>query len=78
MTAYFFFSITLGETEKGSVPPIEHIGCPSNVKSEMGTNWSETRRMKDVHYNWWNSSYLRERSDYLRDIIDELDPHKPV
>ena len=71
-------SITLGETEKGIVSSIEHVGHPSNVKSEMGTNWSTTSRMKTIHHNWWNSTYLSERKEYLKDVINELDPHKPV
>jgi len=70
-------SITLGETEKGNVASIEHIGHPSNVKSEMGTNWSTTSRMRTIHHNWMNSTYLSERKEYLKDVINELDPHKP-
>ena len=72
------FSVTLSETEKGNVPSIEHVGHPANIKSEMGNTWSATHRMKDVHFNWWNSSYLNERREYLKDVMDELDPHKPV
>ncbi|XP_066911771.1 MYCBP-associated protein-like isoform X2 [Clytia hemisphaerica] len=70
-------SVTLSETEKGNVPSIEHVGHPANIKSEMGNTWSATHRMKNVHFNWWNSSYLNERREYLKDVMDELDPHKP-
>lgn len=71
-------SITLGEAEKGNVSPVEHIGNPSSIKRRMGTDWNETRRTSNVHKDWWKSSYLDERQKYFKDVIDEMDPHKPV
>lgn len=66
-------SITLNQTERGLVPPIEHIGHPSHIREEMGMG--NTSRLQNVP--WWNSSYLHERREHLQDVIDEMDPHMP-
>lgn len=68
------YSITLNQTERGLVPPIEHIGHPSHIREEMGMG--NTSRLQNVP--WWNSSYLHERREHLQDVIDEMDPHMPV
>lgn len=78
MHLIFSHSITLNKTEKGDVTPIEHIGHPASVKEDMGTKWSQTRRMANIHYPWWKSNYLEERKSHLEDVITELDPFTPV
>ena len=74
----YFFSITLNQTEKGFVPPIEHIGYATHIKEEMGTEWKETHRMSNIHYPWRKSGYFQDRKRQLQHVIDELDPHQPV
>ena len=78
MHLFFPYSITLNKTEKGDGTPIEHIGHPASVKEDMGTKWAHTRRMTNIHYPWWKSSYLEERKSHLEDVITELDPFTPV
>ena len=70
--------MTLTQTERGYAPQIEHVGKPVTVKNEMGINWKQTRRMANVHYPWWKSSYLQDRKAELNRVAEELDPHKPV
>lgn len=71
-------NITLNRTEKGDVPSVEHVGYPSTIKKEMGSDWKMTHRMKYTHYPWWKSEYLHERQKHLQNVIDELNPHNAI
>eukprot|EP00794_Sanderia_malayensis_P007220 gene7220-8028_t len=73
----FGINMTLTQTERGYAPAVEHIGKPDSTRLAMGTDWYVTRRMAHIHYPWLKSEYLNQRKDQLRNVIDELTPHKP-
>ncbi|KAK2157198.1 hypothetical protein LSH36_196g08021 [Paralvinella palmiformis] len=67
--------MAMSQTEKGYPPPIEHVGVPSIVQQEKGTDWEKPRT--PFHKPWHKSPYLRQRQVQLEPIIKELDPHEP-
>ena len=73
-------SMTLTQTERGYPPVVEHVGKPVAVRREMGIDWSDTESYRStmVHHSWRKSDYLQKRKEELKDVIDELCPHKPV
>lgn len=70
-------NMTLTQTERGYPPAVEHIGKPIYIKNEMGIEWSSTHRSASVHQPWQKSTYLRERTNQLQNVLHELDPHQP-
>ena len=45
-----------------------------------GIDWSDTESYRStlVHHPWRKSDYLHKRKEELKEVIDELFPHKPV
>ena len=45
-----------------------------------GVDWSDTESYRStmVHRSWRKSDYLHKRTEELKDVIDELCPHRPV
>ena len=70
--------MTLTQTERGYAPPVEHIGRPETIRKSMGTDWMETRRIAHIHCPWLKSEYLDRRRWELRNVINEMAPHRPV
>lgn len=71
------YSMTLTKSEQGYPRPIEHIGVPKSVRNEKGWYWPP-HHTTPVHYPWHKNPYLEERKEQLKDVITELDPHRPV
>lgn len=69
--------MTLTKSEQGYPRPIEHIGIPKSVRNEKGWYWPP-HHTTPVHYPWHKNPYLEERKENLKDVITELDPHRPV
>lgn len=69
--------MTLTKSEQGYPRPIEHIGVPKSVRNEKGWYWPP-HHTTPVHYPWHKNPYLEERKENLKDVITELDPHRPV
>lgn len=68
--------MTLTKSEQGYPHPIEHIGIPKSVRNEKGWYWPP-HHTTPVHYPWHKNPYLEERKENLKDVITELDPHRP-
>ncbi|XP_065944695.1 MYCBP-associated protein isoform X12 [Magallana gigas] len=68
--------MTLTKSEQGYPRPIEHIGVPKSVRNEKGWYWPP-HHTTPVHYPWHKNPYLEERKEQLKDVITELDPHRP-
>ncbi|CAB4009367.1 Hypothetical predicted protein, partial [Paramuricea clavata] len=71
--------MTLTQTERGYPPVVENVGKPVTVRREMGIDWSDTESYRStlVHHPWRKSDYLHKRKEELKEVIDELCPHKP-
>ncbi|XP_028402373.1 MYCBP-associated protein-like [Dendronephthya gigantea] len=71
--------MTLTQTERGYPPVVEHVAKPITVRKEMGFDWSDTESYRStlIHHPWRKSEYLHQRKEELRDLIEELCPHKP-
>ncbi|XP_061190862.1 MYCBP-associated protein-like isoform X2 [Saccostrea echinata] len=68
--------MTLTKSEQGYPPPVEHIGVPKAIRNEKGWNWPPYHTTP-VHYPWHKNPYLEERKNQLKEVISELDPHRP-
>ena len=46
----------------------------------QGVGWSDTESLRStvVHFPWKKSKYLETRKEELKEVINELCPHKPV
>jgi hypothetical protein len=53
------------------------MGVPKSIRNEKGWHWPPYHTTP-VHYPWHKNPYLEERKNQLKDVINDLDPHKPV
>ncbi|XP_065841151.1 MYCBP-associated protein-like isoform X2 [Oscarella lobularis] len=68
-------NLTLTKTEKGGPPPLEQIGIPEAIQTEMGTHWPVSTT--PMNYPWKASPYLAERSHQLNPVVQTVAPHQP-
>ncbi|XP_056002049.1 MYCBP-associated protein-like isoform X3 [Ostrea edulis] len=68
--------MTLTKSEQGYPRPVEHMGVPKSIRHEKGWHWPPYHTTP-VHYPWHKNPYLEDRKGQLKDVINDLDPHKP-
>ena len=68
--------MTLTQTERGYPPAIEQIRVPDAILREKGTNFQQPKN--STKKTWDGTQYMRERTNQLQPIIDELVPHRGV
>ncbi|XP_043946416.1 MYCBP-associated protein [Protopterus annectens] len=67
--------MTLTRTQRGYPEPLTHVGRPSQIRLETGTEFGDDK--SDYRYTWDKNLYLLQRREELKAVLKELDFSQP-